>query len=173
MDISLARGIQRHCGDAGTPASDSLDTEGHRGQAHSRSQTTRPGDSPRPHHRHRVEAEMPDHGGGITSLPRWRWRVHRHGALGGLAQRRVLGSGLQGAVRGKMAGGGSGVAEPRHHGRAARRAGSCCPGEGLGHGERNGEEREAAEFLARAYVDPSEDSATDSVVAALASRRRP
>jgi hypothetical protein len=52
---------------------------------------------------------MPDHGGGITSLPRWRWRVHRYGALGGLAQRRVVGSGLQGAVRGKMVGGGSGA----------------------------------------------------------------
>jgi hypothetical protein len=36
MEISLARGIRRHRGDAGTPASDSLDTEGHRGQAHAR-----------------------------------------------------------------------------------------------------------------------------------------
>jgi hypothetical protein len=29
-----------------------------------------------------------------------------------------------------MAGGGSGVVGPRRHGRAARRAGSCCPGKG-------------------------------------------
>jgi hypothetical protein len=72
---------------------------------------------------------MSGHGCGVTSLPRWRWRVHRHGALGGLVQRRVLGSGLRGAVREEMAGGSSGVARPRHHGRAARRAGSGCPGE--------------------------------------------
>jgi hypothetical protein len=67
MEISPARGIRRHRGDAGTPASDSLDSEGHRGQAHARSQSTRSGDSPRPHHGYRVEAEMTDHGGGITN----------------------------------------------------------------------------------------------------------
>jgi hypothetical protein len=103
MEISLARDIRRHHGDAGTLTSDSLDTEGHRSQALAQSQSTHTGDSPRPHHRHQVEAEMPDHGGGITSLPRWRWRVHRRGALEGLVQRWVLGSSLQGAVREEMA----------------------------------------------------------------------
>jgi hypothetical protein len=67
MEISPARGIRRHRGDAGTPASDSLDSEGHRVQAHARSQSTHTGDSPRPHHGYRVEAEITDHGGGITN----------------------------------------------------------------------------------------------------------
>jgi hypothetical protein len=83
---------------------------------------------------------MPDHGGGITSLPRWRWRAHRYGALGGLAQRRVLGPGLRGAVREEMARGSSGVARPGRHGRAARQVGSGFLGEELGHGKRIGEE---------------------------------
>jgi hypothetical protein len=72
-----------------------------------------------------------------------------------------------------QAGGSSGVAGLGRHGRAAWRPGSCCVGEGLGHGERNGEEREEAEFVARAHVGPSGDTATDSVAVALVSRRRP
>jgi hypothetical protein len=75
---------------------------------------------------------MPDHDCGVTSLPRWRWRVHRHGALGGLVQRRVLGSGLWGSVRKEMAGGSRGDAKPEPLGEQ----GAAAPGKGLDHGRR-------------------------------------
>jgi hypothetical protein len=52
---------------AGTSASNSLDTDGLRGQALAQSQTTHTGDSPWPLHGHRAEAEMTNHVGGFTS----------------------------------------------------------------------------------------------------------